>query len=292
MSKKRGLGKGFESLIPTTIEPEFDPTAEVDTQASRTQNILISAILPNRGQPRQEFTEQHILELAESIKTHGVLQPIVVHEVAADSYRIIAGERRWRAAKKAGLKDIPAIIRTTDAQSELEIALIENVQREDLNPLEIATAFLKLHDQFQMDYEEIAKKVGKSTSLVANHLRLLRLPKPIKRALVKGKITEGHARAILSLEGDEKAQQTLLDLILRHQWSVRRTEAYVGALKTGADSPKTAIRAVQTETPQTKKLAKQLKAPVTIYKKSKGGRIQIEFKNDAELHRITEELLR
>jgi ParB family chromosome partitioning protein len=285
-NKKRGLGKGFESLIPSYIEQEFDPTLEVDRALSRTQNVLISDITPNPNQPRQDFAQSALEELASSIKTHGVLQPVVV--IAQNGgFTLIAGERRWRAAKLAGLKAIPAIVRTLDSQAQLEVALIENIQREDLNPLEMATALVKLNQQFNQSFNEIAQRLGKADSTVGNIVRLINLPSPAKRALATNRISEGHARQILALK-DSKKQQELLDLIIRYGWNVRRAEQFVTALKEGAADSKIASRATRSQTPETKKIGKKLKTKVVLHKMAKGGRIIIDYKSDKELKRITE----
>lgn len=288
MSKKRGLGRGFDSLIPTEIEQQFDPTSEVDERLSRTQNVLISDIKPNPNQPRKSFTDEALTELADSIKEHGVLQPVVL--VASDEgYILIAGERRWRAASSAGLKEIPAIVRTLDSQAQLEVALIENIQREDLTPLEMATALIKLNQQFNQTFEAIAERLGKAPSTVVNLTRLLQLPEPAKRALAKNKITEGHARQILALD-DPKKQQELLDLILRHGWSVRRAEAFVRAYKQGPIDKSSAVRLSRTTTPETKRLSQRLKTPVQLQQLAKGGRILIGYKNEQDFKRIIERL--
>lgn len=285
MAKKRGLGRGFESLIPTQIEREFDPTSEVDEQLSLTQNVLIQDIKPNPNQPRREFTAEALKELSESIKQHGVLQPIVLVTAKSGGYTLIAGERRWRAAKTAGLTEIPAIVRTLDNQAQLEVALIENIQREDLTPLEMATALIKLNQQFNQTFETIAERLGKHTSTVVNVTRLLQLPEPAKQALAKGRITEGHARQILALE-DAKKQQELLDLIIRHSWSVRRAEDFVRAYKQGATDKAAAVRSTQVVTAETKELSKRIKAPVKLQKLAKGGRIVIGYKNEKDYKRI------
>ena len=224
-----------------------------------------------------------------SIKQHGVLQPIVVAP-DKEGYVIVAGERRWHASKMAGLKTIPAIVRTLDDQSRLEVALIENIQREDLSPLELATAYAKLNQEFNLTYKDISMRVGKGRSTVVNIVRLLSLPPPAKRALMKGKITEGHARQILALEGDPKRQQELLDLIIRYNWTVRRAEQFVVAYKEGASSTREAIRASQKETEETKRLSKVLGAKVRLWPMAKGGRLIIEYKSKEELKKIYEKL--
>lgn len=284
MNKKRRLGRGFDSLIPTEIERQFDPTSEVDEQISRTQNLLITDIKPNPNQPRRIHEKEALDELAQSIKRHGILQPVVVIRTD-DGFTLIAGERRWRAAQSAGLKEIPAIVRTLDAQAQLEIALIENIQREDLSPLEFATSLLKLNQQFNQTFEKIAQQLGKAPSTVINVARLLQLPEPAKRALSSGKITEGHARQILSLD-EPKKQQELLDLILRHGWSVRRAENFVRAYKQGDSDKGAAVRSSKTTTDETKRLSKKLKAPVELQQMAKGGRILIRFKNEKDFQRL------
>lgn len=288
-SSKRGLGRGLDSLIPDSIDPRLDPTSHDDAQVSRTQNLFISDIKPNPEQPRRGIRTEELKELSASIKTHGVLQPIVVISDGS-GYLIVAGERRWRAAKDAGLKTIPAIIRTLNDQAQLEIALIENIQREDLSPLEMATALVKLNQQFNQSFEDIAKRLGKGHSTVFNIVRLLGLPEPAKRALEQGKITEGHARQILALKDDQKKQQELLDLIMRHGWNVRRAEQFVLAVKSGAANKSAAVRLTLSSTPATKSLSKQLKTKVSLQKLAKGGRLLIAYKNDKDLERITREL--
>jgi ParB family chromosome partitioning protein len=286
MTQKRGLGRGFESIIPAHIDPQYDPAA---TQAGnyRTQNVLISDINPNPKQPRKNFSEQQINELASSIKQHGVLQPIILVR-ARSGYLLIAGERRVRAAKVAGLTEIPALVRSLTEQAQLEVALIENLQREDLSPLEMATALAKLNQEFNQSYEKIAASIGKASTTVINIIRLLNLPNPAKLALARGQITEGHARQILALK-DSKKQQELLDLIVRHSWTVRRAEQFVIAVKEGS-SAKTAVQATFTQTPQTKKIGSSLGTEVRLQKMAKGGRLIIRYKDSKQLDDLTEKI--
>jgi len=189
---KKGLGRGFESLIPTNlIDETFDPTAQQDEKVSRLRDIAIDKVVPDPDQPRRFFDETALNELAESVREHGVVQPIVVTP-KGDKYLIVAGERRWRAANKAGLTEVPCIVRSMNDQNRLEISLIENLQRHDLNALETATAYQKLRDQFNMTLEEIGKRLGgKSISAVSNTLRLLKLPKSVQKALFEGRLNEG-----------------------------------------------------------------------------------------------------
>ncbi len=288
---KRGLGRGFDTLIPTQmLEEEFDPTSQQDEQVSQLRQLKVSDVVPNPGQPRRHFDEQALQELAESIKEHGILQPIVV--IAKDNkFEIVAGERRWRAAQLANLDKIPALVRTLTNQHRLEIALIENLQREDLNALETATAYLKLHEQFNLTYEEIGKRVGgKAISTISNVLRLLGLPKEAKTALIESKISEGHARQILAIHEPE-VQLELLQLIIKNDWSVRKTEQYVVGYKEGKKNTQTAVAKVQSETPETKLLGKKLQADVSIKNMAKGGRLVIRFKNQEDFERITGVLL-
>lgn len=286
-SKKTGLGRGFGSLIPEKlIDEQFDITAKQDKQISSLGEINIEDVYPNPDQPRKHFAKDALSELAQSIREHGVVQPIVVIADGNGKYMIVAGERRWRASIEAGKKLIPAVIRTFDNQERLEVALIENMQREDLTALEMATAIQKLNDQFNIKPEEIGKRVGKAATTIINIRRLLKLPDAAKRALNDGKISEKHARAILALGDDPRKQQELLDLILRHGWTSLRAEQFVVAYKTGATNSKEATQRTETQTVETKALSKKLKAPVRIHRMAKGGRLTIQFKNDKDYDRI------
>ena len=287
-SSKSGLGRGFGSLIPEdVIQDEFDPTAAEDRRLSASKHLLIQDVVPNPDQPRRHFSAESIDDLAASVKEHGVIQPIVFVK-SGNKYQIIAGERRLRAAQAAGLTKIPALVRQLSDQAQLEVALIENIQREDLSPLEMATAFLKLQEQFNLSAGDIGERVGKAASTVSNVKRLLKLPAPAKRALNELRISEQHARAILALDGEPQKQQELLDLILRHGWSATRAEQFVTAYKQGAATPTEAVRRTETVTPETKQVSKKLNAPVTVRRMAKGkGRIIIEFKNDKDFDRIT-----
>jgi len=290
---KKGLGRGFDSLIPSDVfSAEHDPTAEADAQVSHTRPIKIVDIVPNPDQPRREFDKDSMVELIESIKSHGVLQPVVVVREGA-RYKLVAGERRWRAVRDLGHETIPAIIRTLDDQEKLELALIENLQREDLNPLEVATSLSKLVQQFNVSLDELAKRIGKARPTVHNTIRLLQLPESAKRALIKGRISEGHSRAILMLSGDPLKQQRLLDYILKNNWSVRQAEQFAAATKHTTTTEK-GLKNTATTNDDTKKLTKLLKpfTPVKIHNMARGrGRIIIEFKDNKEYKRITKKLL-
>ena len=201
---KKGLGRGFDSLIPTAmIDETFDPTAQQDVKISKLQEIPLELIQPDPEQPRRSFDEGALEELAASVREHGILQPIVVSP-HGKKYSIVAGERRWRAAGLAGLVTIPAIVRTLSGQHRLEISLIENLQRRDLNPIETATAYLKLRDQFSMTLEQIGERVGgKSSSAISNTLRLLKLPKEVQEAIFRGEVSEGQVRPMIGMPEDE-----------------------------------------------------------------------------------------
>lgn len=280
----RGLGKGFDSLLPT----DFDSTVLLEPE-ERVQKLFISALTANPHQPRTTFDQQALEELSESIKRYGILQPLVVTPNGKDSYYIVAGERRWRASKLAGLDKVPAIVRTSKELDQLEIALIENVQRVDLSPLEQALSIQRLHEQFNLSYDTIAQRLGKATTTIANIVRLLGLPLEAQTALKEKQITEGHARAILALK-DPKLQTELLELIIKNSWSVREAERFVTAHKQGVKDKTKVSERVQTSTPETEKLSKSLKTPVTVRRMAKGGKLEISFKNDADLKRIIDHL--
>jgi ParB family chromosome partitioning protein len=291
VSKKpaaRGLGRGFDSLIPTNVLDEaFDVTSTEDKAVSELRTLAVGIITPNPHQPRRLFEPEALQELANSIKEHGVLQPIVVTETGDGRFELVAGERRWRASQMAGMAEIPALVRTYTDQHKLELALIENLNREDLNPLEIATAYLKLQQQFNMTLEEIGKRAGgKAVSTVSNSLRLLSLPENAKTALIRGEITEGHARQIVAIQ-EPDVQQELLDLIVQNGWSVRKTEQFVIGYKEGKKDKQTAAAKTRSETPATEALAKRLGTKVAIRNMAHGGRLIIEFKSDDDLDRIT-----
>ena len=220
----KGLGRGFDALIPTDlVDDEFDLTLKEDKKSSELKQIKLTEIFPDENQPRREFDPSAIEALAASIKEHGVLQPIVVTREDG-KYKIVAGERRWRASKIAGLDKIPAIVRTLDSQNRLELSIIENAQREDLNPIELATAYAKLKNQFNLSDEDIAAKVGKSETTVQNTLRLLNLPDEAKHIMVKEKLTEGVMRPLVSR--DEATIKKLLPKIVEEGWTARKVERY------------------------------------------------------------------
>lgn len=276
---KAGLGRGFETLIPTN----FDNSLLIDEQ-DRIQKLLISDIKPGKQQPRTEFDQELLKELASSIKQHGILQPLIVRNESG-TYYIVAGERRWRAAQLAGLTHVPAIVRSLKELEELEMALVENVQREDLSPLDQAVSIHRLIHQFNLSQDTVAKRLGKATPTIGNIVRLLNLPAKAQEALRDGLISEGHARAVLALKDKPEKQTELLDLIIANKWTVRQAEQFVVATKKGAQS-EVAHKQLATTTPATEKLGKRLGAPVTIRRTAKGGKLEIAFKTNKELDEL------
>lgn len=285
MAKNRGLGRGFDALIPTDVS---DVTAAVTTPTAgdAVHQVDPDVISPNPHQPRQTFEEADLKELSVSIKEHGVLQPLVVNR-QGDKYELIAGERRLRASKLAGLKTVPVIVRSFDEQQKLELALIENVQRADLNPIETAVAYRKLVDEFNLSADQVAQRVGQARSTVSNIMRLLSLPAPARDALVKGQISEGHARAILSVN-DEAKQRQLLDMIIKNNWTVRQAEEFTRAFKAPAGSKDHGLKRIAGSNDLTKALEAYLGTKVSMQPSAKGGKLVIAYSSDEELQRIIE----
>jgi ParB family chromosome partitioning protein len=289
VSVKKGLGRGFDSLIPTELLDEsFDPTAAQDDQVSDLRHIKLSEVAADPDQPRRHFDEVGLEELAASIKEHGILQPIVVTPKSG-GYQIVAGERRYRAARMAGLDKIPALVRTLSDQHKLELSLIENLQRRDLNVLETATAYLKLRDQFNLTLDQIGQRVGgKSVSAVSNTLRLLRLPESVRTALLEGKLREGQARPLVNI--DPAIIEEVLPQILKEEWSARKIEQFIVQLKKSPRSADPAKRQKIDHQPYedtTKRLVKRLAADVSVKTNAKGaGQIIIRFKSDSEFQRL------
>lgn len=283
MAKKSSLGRGFDILIPKDLDVSI-----LEEDKNRVQKILITDIKPSPDQPRRDFDQTALAELASSVKQHGVLQPIIVVRDGTN-YRIVAGERRWRAAKAAELEHIPAIVRSLKELEEVELSLIENIQRVDLSPLEQALSVYRLQHQFNLGLEHIAAKLGKAPSTVSNLTRLLQLPVNARQALSDGKISEGHARAILALKGNNSKQDELLRCILNNGWTVRQAEQFVVAAKKGANAVSASAHTAS-ETELTKRISNRLKTNVKIKYTAKGGQLIIGFKDEAELGRIASEL--
>ena len=277
-----GLGRGFESLIPTDlVDEEFDLTAKEDKKDSELKQLKIADIYPDEEQPRREFSKDALEALAAYIKEHGVLQPIVVTKEDG-KYKIVAGERRWRASKIAGLTKIPAIIRTLDSQNRLELSIIENAQREDLNAIELATAYAKLKNQFNLSPEDIAAKVGKSEASVNNTLRLLNLPDDVKKIMVKEKLTEGVMRPLVSR--DEKEIKKVLPKIIDEGWTARRVERYFQDNKKKSSAALIKTRANHQDED---KLSAKYNASVTI----KNRTLTFKCKTTTDLEKLIKTLL-
>lgn len=293
MGIKKGLGRGFDSLIPTELLDEsFDPTADQDEKVSDLRNIKLSEIEADPDQPRRSFDEAMLEELADSIKLHGVLQPIVVTPKGGSKYVIVAGERRYRAATIAGLDKIPALVRTLSNQHRLEVSLIENLQRTDLNVMEKATAYLKLRDQFNLTLDQIGQRLGgRSMSAVSNTLRLLRLPKFVQKLIVKGDLREGQARPLIGL--DEDVLRAVVPKIIAEEWSARKIEQYIVELKKSGGKNADAEKAKQiAPTPyrnEVESLKKRLGSDIVVKSNAHGaGQIVIKFRDDKDFHRISQ----
>lgn len=288
MPAKKGLGRGFDSLIPTELLDEsFDPTAEQDERVSDLRYIKLASIMPDPDQPRREFDDDALVELSKSIKEHGVLQPVVVRP-HGDGYMIVAGERRFRASKLAKLDRIPALVRTLSGQHRLELSLIENIQRRDLNPLETATAYLKLRDQFNLTLDDIGKRVGKTSAAIANTMRLLRLPGTVRDIVARGELSEGQARSLTSLPEEEILR--VVPRIIKEQWSARTIERYVSNYKklhgTTSTKGRKAVRSSRFICEE-ESFAKRFGTSVAVKETRKGaGRIIISFKDQADFERI------
>lgn len=275
---KKGLGRGFESLIPTDlVAEEFDPTRKEDKKMSKLTELEITEVVRDEGQPRKNFDKAALQELADSIREHGVLQPIVVVKQKDGKYQIVAGERRWRASQLAGKTTIPAIVRTLDAQNKLELSIIENAQREDLNAIELATAYAKLKEQFNLTNDEIGKRVGKSAASVVNTMRLLRLPDEAKKAMQEHHLMEGPMRPLISLPREQVLE--ILPKMIDEGWSARRVEQYIAGAK-----PKSSAGAVKTNEylKEEKKLSEEYGATVRI----RGRSVTFSAKNDEEFRAL------
>jgi len=289
ISNKKGLGRGFESLIPIELLDEsFDPTAAQDQKVSEMRHIKLTEIVADPDQPRRSFEEAALEDLAASIAEHGILQPIVVTPYQG-GYQIVAGERRYRASKLVGLDKIPALVRTLSGQHKLELSLIENLQRRDLNILETATAYLKLRDQFNLTLEQIGQRVGKkSISTVSNTLRLLKLPASVRTALAERKVSEGQVRPLIGL--DEALINKLLPQIIQQEWSARRTEQYIVQLKQSHNTDTSRQKQTPVQSPyedDTKRIAKRFDTDVSVRTNTKGaGQIVIKFTSGEEFRRI------
>jgi len=276
---KRGLGKGLGALISSSTAAEHP----------RYEMIPVDSISPSPLQPRKKFKEESLEELAASLREHGVVQPIIVRP-SGTGYELLVGERRWRAAQLAGLKSIPAVVREAEPSECLQVALVENLHRDDLNGIEEASAYRQLMEEFGLTQEEISQKVGKSRSAVANALRLLQLPVEIQASVVAEEISAGHARALLALQGDPY-QETLLKRIIEEGLSVRETEELVRRRLKGAGAEKGAAREKPKQLQHYAELiSASLQARVKVVQGKRKGKIVIEFKGEKDLRRLLKEI--
>ncbi len=287
MAPKRGLGKGLDSLIPNSVDTK-EVVQEKEKAETPDSFVDINKVEPNREQPRKTFDQDELLELAESIKQFGLIQPILVQD-RETFYEIVAGERRWRASKLAGLKKVPVIIRNFTEQEIVEISLIENIQRKDLNPIEEAMAYKRLMTEFNMKQEEVADRVSKSRTLVANSVRLLKLCDNVQQMVIDGELTTGHARAILSIENPEEQYRVALK-IFNEKMNVRDVEKYIKNLNKPVKPVKKSNESLLAVYEKLEEELKQsLGTKVSIISKDdKGaGKIEIEFYNNDDLERIS-----
>ena len=278
MARKGGLGKGLDALIPGSTTPSQPEGGAVE--------LALEQIIPNPRQPRTAMDEGELQNLAASIREHGILQPLLVsHDPPTGSYILVAGERRLRAARLAGLEMVPVVIRQTSDQQRLELALIENVQRADLTPLETAEAYHHLIEEFGLTHEEVAQRVGKSREAVTNTHRLVRLPLEIKRGLAEGLISEGHARALLSLESRPEAMLDVYKTIINNKLSVRQTEAYVKELAGSTRLRKAVRKDVPAEVQEMEEdLRRYLGTRIRLRYGKDGGSLTIYYFSDEELN--------
>ncbi len=289
-TQKKALGRGLGALIPSrpVAEPAPPPPAAANVPGGPGM-VPIEQISPNPYQPRRTFNDASIEELARSVREHGIIQPLVVTRTGDNKYRLIAGERRFRAAQKAGLSVVPVVVKETMTDSDvLQVALIENIQREDLNPIEEAYAYHQLHEEFGLTQEEISKRVGKERSTVANFLRLLRLPDPVKKLLAAGQLSMGHARAILAVDSPKKQEQ-LAERVVKRNLNVRQTEMLAAESSPKAAEPEKEKDIFTRDAEE--KLTRTLRSKVEIDRKRRGGVIHVRFGSEDELIRLVDEIM-
>lgn len=292
-TKRPALGRGLSALIRDTAPPP--PREQPAADRARPTELDIDLLTPNPRQPRVHIDDARLEELAQSIRANGVIQPIVIRRVEDEAgeehskYEIVAGERRWRASQRAGLLKVPVAVRDVPDDKLLEVALIENIQREDLNPIEEAQAYRRLTDELQLSQETIATQVGKDRATIANYMRLLRLPAEVRTALSEGALTMGHARALLSLT-DEAAQRRVGRDVVARGLSVRETEALVRSETTPKAEAPPGPRVDANTRAAEEKLKLALGTRVRIIRKGRGGRIEVDFTSEEELQRLYEKL--
>ena len=291
---KRGLGKGLDSIIPAKVSSAKETKIVEQHIEGQVVQVNITKVEPNRNQPRKTFDEDSLIELSESIKQFGIINPIIVTD-KKDHYEIVGGERRWRAAKKAGLKEVPVIIKNLNEQEIAEIALIDNIQREDINPIEEAIAYKKLIDDFGYTQDVVAEKVSKSRVTITNSLRLLKLCEKVREMVVEGLISTGHARALIPVDNEEE-QITLAQKVFDEKLSVRETEKMVKNLGKTAKPKKNAAKNASIDAiyaSLSEKCKQAVGTKVDIISKGDGtGKIEIEFYSNDDLEKITDRLCR
>lgn len=294
MPSKRGLGKGIDVLIPGKEKSNNDSITKVKEVVKEVDTIDINKIEPNGQQPRKNFDEDSLNDLADSIKQHGMIEPLIVKKTENGFYNIIAGERRWRASRIAGLKKVPVIVKDYTSQQIMEVALIENLQREDLNPIEEAEAFQRLIDEYHLKQDEVAEKVSKSRVAITNSLRLLKLDERVRCMVIEEKIKSGHARALLSIE-DNDLQYEIAVKVFDEKLSVRETEKLVRKVSTEGKIKK--VEKKEVFTPQEEMVYKQYEEKMKVlmgtkvsinHKTRDKGKIEIEYYSQDELERIME----
>jgi ParB family chromosome partitioning protein len=277
---RKALGKGLSALLKDREDAIEGDLRELDTDL----------LEPNRFQPRQIFAEPKLEELAQSIRTHGFVQPIIVRK-SGERYQIIAGERRWRAAQRLGLTRVPVAVRSVSDEQLLEVSLIENIQRENLNPIEEAKAYFRLSHEFRLTQDEIAQRTGKERSTITNLLRLLKLSKELQQLVLEEKLSMGHARALLALEGATE-QRALAEKIIQNGWSVRQVERLVASAMDGKAKTQTKKRIDPNVKAAIEKLERSLGTRVRIIGRGKKGKIEIEYYSQEDLQRLYEYLVR
>lgn len=287
---RRALGKGLHSLLPARTAPVAVPPPVVEVADGNIQFISIEHVKANPDQPRKDFDQEALLELAQSIERDGIIQPLLVRKNGPTEYQIIAGERRWRAASIAGLKQVPVIVKTADDQQVLELAIIENIQREDLNPIELAMAFQRMAAELGLSHEQIGQKTGKQRTTITNAVRLLQLPSDLQQLIASNKLSSGHARALLKFES-EQVQRDVAKKCVAEGWSVRQIEEFTKppAQSKGKSEPKPIDANVKFAIDE---LERVLGTRVRIVAKAKDkGQIEIEYYSDDDLNRIYEAII-
>lgn len=292
MSQRKALGRGLDALIPAADPPRrASPNTPKPKQIEGGFFICpIERIIPQRGQPRSFFDEEQLQELAQSLREQGVVQPLIVREIKGGLFELIAGERRWRAAQKAGLHEVPVVVRNADDLQAFELALVENLQRQDLNPVEEAQAYLRLLEEYGYTQEQLAERMGKDRSTIANSLRLLKLPEVAQRAVIAGVVSGGHARALLTLEKTRPIQRALKNVIDKNL-SVRQTEDLVRKIKHQDEKEPKAVKESANIKDLERRLSRSLKTKVSISGSNNKGKIEIRYASLDELDRLLEVLL-